>query len=93
MWRLIILVARLNISSTNLCWHVDRIKGHFQTWLSALTSRRCGRIASRLFSINSSALMFMELSRTGQRPRRAATEDMETRCQMLNINTGMLQLR
>lgn len=46
----------------------------FQTWLSALTSSRCGRIASRFFSINSSAFMFMEWSRTGQRPRRAATE-------------------
>lgn len=48
--------------------------GCFQTWLSVLTSSRCGRTASRLFSINSLAFIFMERSRTGQSPRRATTE-------------------
>lgn len=50
------------------------MKRYFQTWLSALTSSRCGRIAFRFFSINSSAFMFIEWSRIGQRPRRAPTE-------------------
>lgn len=45
-----------------------------QTWLSASTLSSCGRIASRLFSMNSSAFKFMEERRTGQRPRRASTE-------------------